>query len=67
MYYTEMPTFRNQMRVRCELSFAECANQLGSLGVFKPPKWSRSRVKAPVPFCCLGPSILLEDLIWGTN
>ena len=37
-----MPTFRNQMRVKCELSLAEWANQLGSLDEFKsPPKWSR--------------------------
>ena len=32
-----MPTFRNQMRVKCELSLAEWANQLGSLDEFKSP------------------------------
>ena len=36
-----MSTFRNQMRLKCELSFAEWINQLGSLGALKPPKWSR--------------------------
>ena len=36
-----MPTFRNQVRVKCELSFAEWANQLGSWGVFKLPKWGQ--------------------------
>ena len=41
MCYTEMSTFRNQMRVKCELSFAEWINQLGSLGALKPPMWSR--------------------------
>ena len=31
----EMPTFRNQMRMK---SFSEWANQLGSLGALGPPK-----------------------------
>ena len=28
----EMPTFRNQMRVKCEFSFAEWASHLGPWG-----------------------------------
>ena len=32
----EMLTFRNQTQVKCELSFAECANKLGVLGARSP-------------------------------
>ena len=39
--HPEMPTFKNQMRVKCKLGFAEWVNQLESLGTLKPINCSR--------------------------
>ena len=50
----EMPTFTNQMRVKCEFSFAEWASHLGSWGHLSPP-------------LCGPPIIIMEDLIWRRN
>ena len=63
---TKMPTFRNQIWVKCEISFADWANQVGSLEVFNPPSGVEGQ-SCTVSFYCLCTSIILEDLILGTN
>ena len=61
----EMLTFRNKMRVKCKLSFAELTNQLASWWALGPPKWIEGQCPESAHY--LSPSIILEDLIWGTN
>ena len=53
-----MPTFRNQIRVKSELAFAERVNQLWSLGTLKLPPSSGVEVQSsrPVRSCCLSSS-----------
>ena len=48
-----MPTYRNQMRVKCELSLAEWANQLGSFGRLSPP--SEVEGQSPCKLLLFGP------------
>ena len=36
---SEMPILRNQAQVKCKLSFAEMASQLGSLETLNLPCW----------------------------
>ena len=61
--YIQDANFGNQIWVKCWLTLADWANQLGDLFFFLGGGGVVSPLSFPTSsFCYLGPSIILEDL-----